>query len=615
MLSSMHKIRGEIMIIVFVIDNYGEFSNGTTVTAKRTKEKLEARGHTVRVVSSGPIVGEEYFRLPKRFIPIVSRVSEKQGMYFSKFDKKIMEKAFENADLIHFFLPFQVSTKGVKLAKKMNIPFTAAFHSQPENVTYGIGLGRMGRPIAFLIYEKYYNQLYRYVERVHCPTTFIAKEMRHNGYTNELHIISNGISDVFSPKIVEKDTDIFQILSIGRYALEKKQDVLIKAISISKYKDKIHLVLAGAGPREKKLRRTAQKYGIDTEFGFFAQPALLDKIHHSDLYVHAADAEIEGIACLEAIACGIVPVIAKSPKSATAQFALDERSIFVSEKYKELAKKIDYWLDNPDARKTASVAYAKHANNYRLDHSIDLFEEMFKQAIEDKRRKTVSKAKKNRQLRKKICFPYLKRGLSFFFYYFIAFPLLWVFMIFFMGVRIKNRKKLKNIKGGAVLVSNHVHNLDAAMSGMAAFPKKPVFTGIRDNFRLPIAGFFVNILGTVPVPETMDETRIFLYELSKQARSGRFIHFFPEGELIKFDDELRPFKKGAFQIAEEASVPVVPIGISFHPKTSIFPLFAPNRTVLTVGEPIYPDIFKLKKDSIQSLNEASFESMNLLIHI
>lgn len=37
------------MIIVYVIDNYGEFSNGTTVTAKRSKEKLEAKGHTVRI--------------------------------------------------------------------------------------------------------------------------------------------------------------------------------------------------------------------------------------------------------------------------------------------------------------------------------------------------------------------------------------------------------------------------------------------------------------------------------------------------------------------------------------------------------------------------------------
>jgi len=602
------------MVIVFVIDNYGEFSNGTTVTAKRTKERLEARGHTVRIVSSGPIEGEGYYRLKKRFIPFVSKVSEKQGMYFSKFDKEIMTEAFTGADIVHFFLPFQLSHKGVMLAKKLDIPYTAAFHSQPENVTYGMGLGRLGRPIAFFIYEKYYNQLYRFVERVHCPTVFIAKEMRHNGYTNELHIISNGISPVFSPVDVEKTADKIQILSVGRYALEKKQDVLLRAVNHSKYKNRIHVVLAGAGPREKKLRRIATRLGVDTEFGFFNQPDLLDKIHHSDLYVHAADAEIEGIAALEAIACGIVPVIAKSPKSATAQFALDERSIFVSEKYKELSQKIDYWLDNPEIRKEASAMYAAHAENYRLEHSIDLFEEMLKQAIEDKRRERVSKAKVNKSLRRKIVFPYLKRGLSFLFYFVVAVPFLWIILTLIMGVRIKNRKHLQKLKTGAVLVSNHVHPLDAAMCGVACSPKKPVFTGIRANFKLPIAGFLVNILGTVPVPETMDETKVFLYELAKQARKGRFIHFFPEGELIKFDTELRPFKKGAFQIAAEASVPVVPIGISFHPRKSFYPFFTSKKIVLTIGEPIYPDMFKLKKDAIQALSEEAFRSMDQLIH-
>ena len=41
---------------------------------------------------------------------------------------------------------------------------------------------------------------------------------------------------------------------IGRYSNEKRQDVLIDAISKSKYADKIQLVLAGKGPEEKKYK-------------------------------------------------------------------------------------------------------------------------------------------------------------------------------------------------------------------------------------------------------------------------------------------------------------------------------------------------------------------------
>ncbi|MBN2503897.1 MAG: glycosyltransferase [Bacilli bacterium] len=601
------------MIIVFVIDNYGEFSNGTTVTALRSKQLLEARGHTVRIVSAGPPENENYFQLKKRRIPIISKAAAKQNMYFAKFDRKIMTDAFKDADVIHFFLPFKVTQKGIELAKKMDVPFTAAFHSQPENVTYGMGLGKLGMPIAWALYQKYLNQVYNKVTHVHCPTEYIAKEIVRQGFINEAHVISNGISDVFYLQSKTISDDRFRILSVGRYAMEKKQEVILKAVSMSKYRDSIDLTLAGAGPREGKLRRLAKKLGLDVKFGFFSQQQLIEIIRNTDLYVHAAEAEIEGIACLEAIASGIVPVIAKSRTSAAWHFTLDERSLFPTSKPKALVKKIDYWIENADERTAMSKEYARYAENYRLEHSVDLLEEMFKQAIEDKRRELVARSRSGKKIRKRICLPYFKRALSFMIYYFIAIPFLWIYLTLLVGVKFRNRSKLKQIKGGAILISNHVHTLDSAMNGIAAFPRKPVFTGLKANFKLPVAGFLVNILGTVPVPETLEEMKVFFFEMTRQARSGRFIHFFPEGELKQYDKELRPFKKGAFQVAEEASVPVVPIGISFQDKKWIFPLLSPHKVILSVGDPIYPDNFKLKREAIQELNLESFEQMNELI--
>ncbi len=70
----------------------------------------------------------------------------------------------------------------------------------------------------------------------------------------------------------------------------------------------------------------------------------------SDLYVHAADVEIEAIACLEAVASGLVPVIADSPLSATSQFALDHRSLFEAGNVAILAERIDWWYEHATAR-------------------------------------------------------------------------------------------------------------------------------------------------------------------------------------------------------------------------------------------------------------------------
>jgi hypothetical protein len=59
---------------------------------------------------------------------------------------------------------------------------------------------------------------------------------------------------------------------------------------------------------------------------------LVKMINMSDLYVHTSEVEIEAISCLEALSCGIVPVINDSSKSATRTFALSEKNLFQAER-------------------------------------------------------------------------------------------------------------------------------------------------------------------------------------------------------------------------------------------------------------------------------------------
>lgn len=101
----------------------------------------------------------------------------------------------------------------------------------------------------------------------------------------------------------------------------------------------------------------------------------------SDLYVHAADVEIEAIACLEAVASGLVPVIADSPLSATPQFALDHRSLFEAGNVDDLAERIDWWYEHATARHQMARIYAESANQYRLKNSIRKAEQMFAEEI------------------------------------------------------------------------------------------------------------------------------------------------------------------------------------------------------------------------------------------
>lgn len=202
-------------------------------------------------------------------------------------------------------------------------------------------------------------------------------------------MISNGISEVFQYRKAEKPAewkDRYVLTMIGRLTREKRQDVVMDAVLQSKYRDRIQLVFAGHGPLEELYQRQGERLPFPPVMRFFTQKELLRLLSVSDLYVHAADVEIEAIACIEAFASGLVPVIADSPKSATPQFALDERSLFAAGDPAALAARMDYWLDHEEERRRMEKIYADQADNYRIDACVHKIEEMFRMAMDEQRR-------------------------------------------------------------------------------------------------------------------------------------------------------------------------------------------------------------------------------------
>ena len=177
--------------------------------------------------------------------------------------------------------------------------------------------------------------------------------------------------------------DKFVITMIGRYSNEKRQDVLIDAVLKSKYTDKIQLVLAGKGPKETKYKKLGNALKNKPVMKFYSKDELISLLKSTDLYVHSADAEIEAISCIEAFACGNVPIIANSKNSATKQFALVKESLFEAGNSDDLANKIDFWIENESYRKEMELKYSQNAEKYRLKNSIIKMEEMFKDAIRE----------------------------------------------------------------------------------------------------------------------------------------------------------------------------------------------------------------------------------------
>ncbi len=374
------------MKILMVIDQFDDDNNGTTISARRFAETLRQHGNEVRVVSTGA-PSENKYPVKERHIPIVTPVAHSQGMAFAQPCRTTLREAIAWADVVHFPMPFSLSRCGLRIAEKMGVPHTAAFHVQPENITSTIRLGK-ARAVNNGIYRYFKNTFYDRFTHIHCPSRFIAGELERNGYRAKLHVISNGVDRDFIYRKLPKSKELegkFVILNVGRFSNEKRQDLLIEAAKKSKYADRIQLVLAGKGPKRNAYLRQGCGLGSRPILRFFSKPELIDMIAMSDLYVHCADAEIEAISCMEAFCGGLVPVIADSPKSATPQFALDERSLFQAGNSSDLAQKIDYWIEQEDERRRMEKVYSEHGKQYNIDSCVEQMEGMFRQAIEEAR--------------------------------------------------------------------------------------------------------------------------------------------------------------------------------------------------------------------------------------
>lgn len=403
----MAKNPDEALTVVFVTDMFKDTRNGVVTSARRMRKQLEEQGHTVRVVAldknltwksrrSGYLEetkkkDENFFPVREWKVPIVGHFSEKQYFQFAKPDNKVLERAFAGADVVHLFMPWRLERRALKLARRRGIPVTGAFHIQPENITYNINRTFFGTNIVSRwLYRGLYRIFYRKIPFIHCPSEFIRSQLELNGYeeTAELFVISNGVGERFQPPLVERknypeEKSTFDILMVGRFAPEKSQKTLIDAIPYSRYAKDIRLFFAGSGADEEKLQQRGSGLAMPPSFDHYEHSELVKLMQSCDLYVHTATIEIEAVACLEAMATGLVPVIANSQKSATRQFALDTRSLFETESPRDLARKIDYWIEHSAERKAMSEEYVRSAEQYRMGASGKKMEHMLYRAVQD----------------------------------------------------------------------------------------------------------------------------------------------------------------------------------------------------------------------------------------
>ncbi len=370
--------------IVFVADIIDGEKSGGVISAKRLIDYLKDR-HPLKVLTTGK--PEKYkISLPAFYLPFVKNIMQDMGFIFAWPKRKTLENALKDADLVHIQFPFLLGYRTLSIARKMGKPVVLGFHVQPENLMWNIGLNH-NRVISFL-YRFFVKTFYNKGDIVLSPSSLGKIMLEENGINVPVEVISNGLPEQFKPGDYDPDPkfkDKFVILMAGRLAREKRHDAVIQAIQKSKHQDNIQLVVTGKGHLREELEQLGESLAVPPLFTYVSQKELIRLFNTAHLFIHASEVELEGMAVLEAIGCGLPALIANSDASASNQFAINEKFLFSVDDTDELSSRIDYWYENRSELVMARKQYLEKVQQYSFTACAKKTEVLYRAVIAETR--------------------------------------------------------------------------------------------------------------------------------------------------------------------------------------------------------------------------------------
>jgi glycosyltransferase involved in cell wall biosynthesis len=370
--------------IAMVLDAWDDARTGAVISTRRFTDLLRARGHRVTIIAAGEPgqAGPDRVALREFYPPFAAGVMRKMRVPFAWPDGKLLREAIAEQDVVHVHFPFWLGASALSVARSLGVPAVSTFHVQAEHLLYNIGL----RSPALVrgLYRLFIRSIYDRSQLVICPSEFAEGELRTYGLRTPTAVLSNGVLPDYRPlprqewaHLTEQDGDKIVLLSVGRLAREKRHDLLIEAVARSRHQHRIQLVLIGDGPLKEKLIAQGRALSNPPRFLYLKPHEIIPWYNAAHLYVHAADVEVECMAVLEAMGCGLPCLIACSPKSAARKFALGEEFLYQWDSRTDLTARIDHWVERPDELQQARERYRIAAEDYRIDKSLARLEEAY----------------------------------------------------------------------------------------------------------------------------------------------------------------------------------------------------------------------------------------------
>lgn len=386
------------MRILFATESYYPNIDGGAIAQHRLVKELVNNGNEVAVIAPGfkfkntidKDNGSNIFRTRGLTLPFYMD----NKYHFSPFPIFKINKIIKEfkPDIINVCSPYPIGISSVICSKKYKIPIVGSIHILPENM------------LSPFLSSRYYNVLKNYawsylvyffnlVDMTTVPTKTGAKMYLERGLKTKIKPISNGVNTTtFNPKndgkylkdkfnIPNKNT----VLYTGRMSSEKNLDVLVRAISNVVKEIDAHFVFCGSGGTYKqKIQKLSKDLNVSnntTFLDFLDWEDYINIYSLADLFVMPAEAELQSIVTMEAIASGL-PVVVVDKGAVPELAGMNNGLIFESKNTQQLADNIVKILSNEKLKKSMSKNSLELIKQHSMEYVGKQFENLYKELLE-----------------------------------------------------------------------------------------------------------------------------------------------------------------------------------------------------------------------------------------
>jgi 1,2-diacylglycerol 3-alpha-glucosyltransferase len=385
------------MKILIASDTYYPHVNGASYFTQRLADALAERGHEVGVIAPSLTVHNDTIMRGKvhmhgvHSFPILI-VPKFRFVLPWVINSRIRQVIHDfKPDIVHIQMHFPISRAVLNSARARGIPVVATNHFMPDNLTHYLHLPHSITEGIHTLAWQDAARTYRKTRGVTAPTR-TAGIMLEPWLRSPVITISNGIDLVrFNPRndpmparkeysLPEKPTLLF----VGRLDKEKNVDVVLQAVAQAKGKADFHFVIAGHGAEGPKLRKLAQKLGIEKDVTFtgFVPDELLPSLYAAaDCFVIAGIAELQCIVAMEAMATGLPILGARAVALPELVHSGENGYLFEPGNSIELAGRIVEIFNDAALRERMSTSSLEIISHHDINTTLETFEEFYRTAM------------------------------------------------------------------------------------------------------------------------------------------------------------------------------------------------------------------------------------------